>query len=219
MIDDRRVEVAARDALGGRLETEEAMREHAGRREPEDQCQHERECRREQEALADELDRRERVLERRLEEHDCVVAERDGDIPVVVSALDDSPALDRAARQCRASDPVGGDVARVRVRESASDDERRLVLREDVECDHAGVRHRSEVVDPVLPEQPVVGQRSRSRVASGSSWSRRASTRRFSSDGHDDHVRGPERAGDDPDEDEHDADPDSAGQRHGATPT
>ena len=52
VIDDRRVEVAAGDALGGGLEPQQPVREHPGRREAEHEREDEREGRREQQALA-----------------------------------------------------------------------------------------------------------------------------------------------------------------------
>ncbi len=68
VIDDRRAEVPARDPLGRRLEPEKPVREHARSREPEDEREDEREGRREEEALTNDLDRRERIGESDLEE-------------------------------------------------------------------------------------------------------------------------------------------------------
>ena len=107
VIDDRRVEVAAGDPLRGRLESEQAVREHSGSRQAEDQREHERERRREQEALADDLDRRERVGERRLEEHDRLGPDRHGDLRVVLARDDHPLLLEVTRRERRERDRIG----------------------------------------------------------------------------------------------------------------
>ena len=129
------------------------------------------------------------------------------------------PALDAAARDRCEGYGVACDVPRVPELRVRLRDERRPVLREHVERDDAGVRGYGEPLDPLLPEQPVVGERARERPRELLQLVEACVDEPPFQRGHDDHVRGPERARDDPDEDEHDANPDSAGQRHGAIPT
>ena len=80
------------------------------------------------------------------------------------------------------------------------------------------VRDR-ELLDAVLPEQRVLRKRAAqaARPSSSSCSSARVDEPPLERR-HDDQVRGAERAGDDPDEDERDADPDAARERHRATP-
>ena len=127
---------------------------------------------------------RERVGERRLEEHDRLLAERDGDVRVVAAAVQHASALDVAAHERGERNRVLGDVARVLRLRVGDDDEGRAARREHVERDDACVRRDREALDALLPEQPVLGERagkrSRDRL---SSWSSRASTSRRSSEG------------------------------------
>ena len=85
VIDDRCAEVPAGDPLGGGLEAKQAVREHPGGGEAEDQRQHERESRREKEALADDLHGGKGVGERGLEEHDGLRANRHRDLGVILA--------------------------------------------------------------------------------------------------------------------------------------
>ena len=121
-IDDRRVEVAARDALRRGLQPQKPVGEHPGSREGRaTSAKHERERRREQQALLDEANGRERVGERRLKEHDRVRLEGNRDVRVVAVRIDHPATLDLAARRAPRAPPDPFAMSReLRVRESAT---------------------------------------------------------------------------------------------------
>ena len=139
VIHDGHAEVAAGDALGCRLQAQEWMGQHARGSEAEDQREHERERRREEQPLPDQPHRRERVRELRLEEDDRI-DDRDGDVRVVATRLEDTSALDLPAHQRMQGHGVLRDVPRG-LRPGVGDHrQRRLVLRQDAERDDACVR-------------------------------------------------------------------------------
>ena len=102
------------------------MREHARGGEAEDQRQHEREGGREQKPFPHELDRCERVRERRLEEDDGLVADRDGDVRIVTLGVRDPSPFDVPAHERGQGDRVSCNVSRATRARVGDDRERRL---------------------------------------------------------------------------------------------
>src|SRR4029079_5776913 len=214
VVDDRCAEVATCDALGSRFQSEETVSEHAGSREPEYECEDECERGRQEQSLAHDLHGRERVGESSLEEEDGLGTNRDRNLCVVPRSYLDATPLGLARQHRGARDGISLHVAGAQGAGVGDHDERRLRLREDAESDDAGVRLDSEALDPILPAERVLREFARQR---------RPKLRELLQSGvpepplerrHHDHVRGPESAGDDADEDEDDAGPDSTRQRH-----
>ena len=195
------------------------MREHARGRKTEDEREDQGEGGCEQESLAHKTHGRERVGKRCLEEHDRLLSERDGHVRIVPSAMEHAPPLDLAAHERCERDRVVGHVGRAARSRVGLHREGRSVRREYVERDDARIRRNRKYFHALLPEQPIVGERT--SMSRGDRFElvepgvdEPPLERRY-----DDHVRGTERAGDDPDENEHDTDPDSARERHAATRT
>ena len=209
VVHDRSAEVAAGDALGGRLQTQESMGEHARGGEAEDQREYERERCREEQTLPHQPHGRERVRERRLEEDDRV-GDRNGDVRVVASRVEDASPLDLPAHQRRRAT---GSLATSleRLRPGVGDHrQRRLVLRQDAERDNACVRLDGVRLDAVLPVDRVRRQRVRERDGDGLELIQPRVDQSPLERRDDDHVGRSERACDDPHEHDHDADADPA---------
>jgi hypothetical protein len=215
VVDDRRAEIAARDALGGRLEPEQSVREHARRGESEDQREREREGGREQQALPHDLDGCERVRERHLEEENRLGAGRNRDLRVVAAPEVDAALLDLSRQHRGPCDRIALHVAgapRLRVGDR---EERGLRLRQDAEGHDPGIRRDPVALHPVLPEQRSLRKLVRERHTRLPQLLQASLDEPPLEGRHDDHVRRPERPGDDADEDEDDTGPDSARQGHG----
>ena len=138
----------------------------------------------------------------------------------VILARDDHPLLLEITRRERCErNRIVLDVPRALRARIGDDRERLSVLREHAERDDACVRLDLVALHAVLPQQRVLGQLACERRAEARQLLQSCIDEAPLERRHDDHVGGAERAGDDPDEDEDDADPDSAGERHAVTPT
>ena len=158
-VDDGRVEVTARDPLGGRLQPAQAVREHPGRGQAEDEREQEREGGRNEQTALDESHGRQRVRERRAEQDHGVLAVRDRHLGEVPGDIDHAAPLDATRLRRAKCGDVPRDIPRAlppaRV---GHDGERRLVGAEDAKGDHASIRRHPELLDLVVPEQRVERQ-------------------------------------------------------------
>src|SRR5215210_3677816 len=103
-VDDRLVELAGRDPVGGPLEPADAPCEHVRAREPDEQCSAERQQARDQDALLDVVDRPEGVVETGAEQKERPGLDHgDGDLAVETSVPLDRTALE-PKRPARALD-------------------------------------------------------------------------------------------------------------------
>jgi hypothetical protein len=192
------------------------MGEHAGGGEAQDQRQHEGEGRREQQPLSNDLHRGQRVLERGLEEDDRVGMNRHCHLGVVRAGERDAILLDAPRDERSQRDSISCDVPRARRPGVRLDRERRLVPREDGERDDPGIGLDLKALDLVLPDDRVLRELPCERHADLGQLLESGVHEPPFERRHHDHVRGAERAGHDPDEDDDHAGPDSARERHAA---
>ena len=213
-VDDRRAEVAARNPLGGGLEALHATRQHAGRREPENEREQQREGGREQQAALHEPDRRQRVRERSTKEHHRFRAMGDGDLSEVPARIDHPAALDLAGFDRAQRRRVLRDVPRALALGVGNGGESRRLRFQDVECDDSRVGLHRVVLDGVVPQEGVVRKLLRQRHRLLLELVEPCVDELLLERRDDDQVGGTERTGDDRDEREDEPRPDPAGDLH-----